>query len=100
MNGNDLLMLIITQSHSAGKPNPQACSTSFLYRVPICAPTPTGGQMRSSSPQSVIVPSRFCKFGLPTPLSSAVYLLRLITQDIWGTGGQDLQPYYRLTEIL
>lgn len=82
MNADDQLMLILTQPHSEGKPNPEKCNHNLSYQVPICAPS---NKMRTS-PQNVIVPSRFCKFGLHH-LSSAIYLLHLFTQDIWGEGG-------------
>lgn len=63
MSADDQLMLIITQPHSEGKPNPEKCNHNLSYQVPICAPTTTG-KIRTS-PQNVIVPARFCKFGLP-----------------------------------
>lgn len=62
MNADEQLMLIITQPHSAGKPNPEKCNNNLYYQVPICAPIGIG-RIRTSL-EEVIVPSRFCKFSL------------------------------------
>lgn len=72
MNADDQLMLIITQPHSAGKPNPEKCNNNLYYQVRICAPIGMG-RLRTSH-EEVIVPSRFCKFSLPPLLGDLTSL--------------------------
>lgn len=85
MNADDQLMLILTQPHSEGKPNPEKCNHNLSYQVPICAPTTTG-KIRTSL-QVVIVPSRFCKFG-PPPFLDDLSPSSLYSRYLVGEGGR------------
>lgn len=89
MNADELLMMIITQPHSGGTPNPEKCMANLAYQVPICA-RKTPDRKQVSVQVDVVVPSRFCKLMDPPPVSLAAYLLRLLTQDIWGEGQEIL----------
>ena len=94
MDADDQLMLIITQPHTEGKPNPDKCNHNLSYQVPICAPNKPGKMQ--TSPQSVVVPSRFCKFSL-RPFFSALPSASSYSRYLGE--GQDLPPYSRLTGI-
>lgn len=92
MDADRLLMLIITQPHSQGNPNPEKCKHNLAYQVPICSPkTPGQPQLTQFSPQvEVVVPSRFCMFSISPFLRRLTFCLFFFTQDtqdIWGGGG-------------